>query len=213
MGIAWWGMAPRLPTWHEEELLRNDGYRFVAGVDEAGMGCLAGPIYAAAVIMPEGAELGIVRDSKTLSELQRERLIDDVKSSAVAWAVGRATWGEVDAINVRRAGALASRRAVEALGTTPDFVITDAFAIPGLSMRQKAIVKADLRVKTVAAASIIAKVERDREMALFETTYPGYGFAQHKGYGTKAHQEALRRLGPCPIHRMSYAPVKACSVR
>lgn len=202
-------MAPILPTWKEERALTAEGYRLIAGVDEAGMGCLAGPVYAAAVILPLGADIGIVRDSKTLSELQRERLINEVKSIAVAWAVGRATWEEVDDLNVRRAGALASRRSVEALATVPDFVISDAFHIKGLIMAQKAVVKADVLVKSVAAASVIAKVERDREMLLHDAKYPKYGFARHKGYGTKVHKEALARFGPCAIHRKTYAPVIA----
>jgi len=191
-------------------VLAAEGYRAIAGVDEAGMGCLAGPVYAAAIILPLKARLGIVRDSKTLSPLQRERLIDGLKSVAVAWAVGRATWEEVDEINVRRAGELASRRAVEALGIVPDFVITDAFPIAGLAMSQKAVIHGDILVKSVAAASVIAKVERDREMTMLEARYPGYGFARHKGYGTAAHLEALGRLGPCAIHRKTYAPVRAC---
>lgn len=202
-------MTPTLPTWSHEKALTAQGFHLIAGVDEAGMGCLAGPVYAAAVIFKvENAPEGI-RDSKTLSELQRERLIDDVKDVAVAWAVGRASWEEVDELNVRRAGALASRRAVEALTIIPDFVISDAFWISGLTMKQKAVVKADLHVKSVAAASIIAKVERDREMKMHDEKYPGYGFAQHKGYGTKMHQEALSRFGACEIHRKTYAPVRA----
>lgn len=204
-------MAPTLPTWTSEKALHDEGYRLIAGVDEAGMGCLAGPIYAAAVIFRPGTRLSGLRDSKTLSERQRDAAAEDVKRVALAWAVGRATWTEVDELNVRRAGELASRRAIEALATTPDFVITDAFRIQGLSMPQKPIVKADLHVKTVAAASVIAKTERDREMALLDVMYPGYGLAKHKGYGTKVHKEALVRLGPCPIHRMTYAPVAAAA--
>lgn len=200
-------MSPRNPTWHEERALVGDGFAFVAGVDEAGTGCLAGPVYAAAVILPMTSRLGLIRDSKTLSALQRGRLIDDIKRKASAWAVGRASWEEVDALNVRGAAALAMRRAVECLMVRPDFVISDAFPVPGLAMPQKAIVKADLKVKSVAAASVLAKVERDREMEELDRRHPGYGFAVHKGYGTAAHLAALRRLGPSGIHRKTFAPV------
>lgn len=202
-------MTPTLPTWSHEKALIAQGFCLIAGVDEAGMGCLAGPVYAAAVIFKPGETVEEVRDSKTLSELQRDRLIGMIKEKAIAWAVGRASWEEVDELNVRQAGVLASRRAVEALSTTPDFVISDAFHIAGLTMKQKAVVKADIHVKSVASASIIAKVERDKEMKMHDAKYPGYGFAQHKGYGTKMHQEALVRLGACEIHRKTYAPVRA----
>lgn len=187
----------------------EQGLKFVAGVDEAGMGCLAGPVYAAAVILPLDSRIGLIRDSKTLSELQRMRIIDEIKEKSIAWAVGRASWQEVDALNIRGAGALAMRRAVGGLWTPPEFVLTDAFKIPGLNIAQKNVVRGDLKVKSIAAASVIAKVERDKEMTMLDKKYPGYHFSKHKGYGTKVHKEALQKLGPCPAHRMTYAPIKA----
>jgi len=202
-------MSPvKKPTFLEERALLASGFKFIAGVDEAGMGCLAGPVYAAAVILPLNSRIGLIRDSKTLSVLQRESIIDEIKMKAVAWAVGRASWQEVDELNIRGAGALAMKRAVDGLGTTPDFILTDAFRIPDITLPQKNVIRGDLTVKSIAAASIIAKVDRDREMQILDGKYPGYGFAKHKGYGTKIHKEALERLGPSPVHRMSYAPVK-----
>ena len=200
--------AVPLPTFKEERALLARGFSIVAGVDEAGCGCWAGPVYAAAVILPFDSRIGLVRDSKTLSLEQRVRVAARVKEEAAAWAVGTATPEEIDALNIRRAGALAMRRAVEALALVPQFVIVDAFHVPGLAMPQKAVIQGDLRVKSVAAASVIAKVSRDVEMERLDAAHPGYGFARHKGYGTKEHQEALRTLGPSPIHRLSYAPVK-----
>jgi ribonuclease HII len=200
--------AVPLPTFKEERELLARGFTIVAGVDEAGCGCWAGPVYAAAVILPFDSRIGLVRDSKTLSLDQRVRVATRVKEEAAAWAVGTATPQEIDALNIRGAGVLAMRRAVEALAMAPQFVIVDAFRIPGLSMPQKAVIQGDLRVKSVAAASVIAKVERDLEMHRLDAEHPGYGFAHHKGYGTKEHQAALAKLGPSPIHRLSYAPVK-----
>ncbi|MBI4128127.1 MAG: ribonuclease HII [Parcubacteria group bacterium] len=203
-------VAVRLPTFHEERALLAAGFTIVAGVDEAGCGCWAGPVFAAAVILPFDSRIGLIRDSKTLSLTQRLRVVEDVKREAAAWAVGTASAAEVDSLNIRRAGALAMRRAVEGLAMAPQFVLIDAFAIPGLAIPSKNIVKGDLKIKSIAAASVIAKVARDQHMAEVDARFPGYGFAGHKGYGTRQHQEALRRLGPCAEHRMSYAPIKAC---
>ena len=200
------------PTFKEERDLLARGFSIVAGVDEAGCGCWAGPVYAAAVILPFDSRIGLVRDSKTLSLDQRTRVAARVKEEAAAWAVASASSQEVDALNIRRAGALAMKRAVEALAMRPEFVIVDAFRIPDLPMPQKAVVQGDLKVKSVAAASVLAKVARDLEMRRLDALYPGYGFAEHKGYGTKTHQAALAKLGPCAIHRQSYAPVKKLSV-
>lgn len=201
-------MAVKVPTFKEERDLLARGFMFVAGVDEAGCGCWAGPVCAGAVILPFDSRIGLVRDSKTLSLDQRERVATRIKEEAADWAVGWATHEEVDALNIRVAGALAMRRAIEALPTPPQFVLSDAFRIPGLTMPMKAIIRGDATVKSIAAASVIAKVARDIRMHELDAQYPGYGFAEHKGYGTKAHQEALARLGPSPIHRMSYAPLK-----
>ncbi len=202
-------MAPvQLPTFKEERALLAQGFTFVAGVDEAGCGCWAGPVYAAAVILPFDSGVGLIRDSKTLSLGQRLRVATEIKEEAMAWAVGTASAEEIDRLNIRGAGALAMRRAVEGLSTVPQFVLTDAFRIPNLPMPQKAVVRGDLTIKSVAAASVIAKVARDLEMDRLDVLHPGYGFARHKGYGTKEHQAALQSLGPSVIHRMSYAPLK-----
>ena len=184
------------------------GYSRIAGTDEVGMGCLAGPVFAAAVILPINSRIVLIRDSKLLSERQRFEVVEEIKEKATAWAVGHATVEEIDAINIRQAGALAMRRAVGALETSPDFILVDGFEIQGFSCPQKRIVKGDRLVKSIAAASIIAKVARDELMERYADEFPGYGFAQHKGYGTKIHREALRKLGPCPIHRRSYEPVR-----
>jgi len=204
--------AVTLPTFHEERELLARGFSIVAGADEAGCGCWAGPVYAAAVILPFDSRIGLVRDSKTLSLDQRRRVAARVKEEAAAWAVGTATPQEIDDLNIRRAGALAIRRAIEALPMVPQFVVVDAFHIPGLAMPQKAVLHGDARVKSIAAASVIAKVERDLEMHRLDALHPGYGFAHHKGYGTKEHQAALAKLGPSPIHRLSYAPIKKLTV-
>ena len=195
------------PTFCEERALLSEGYSIVAGVDEAGCGCWAGPVYAAAVILPFDSRIGLVRDSKTLSLDQRRRVAEDIKQKAAAWAVGTASAAEIDELNIRRAAALAMRRAVECLFMRPQFILVDAFKIPGLDLPQKNIIKGDMKVKSIAAASVICKVERDLHLNELDVRYPGYGFAAHKGYGTKVHQEALRRLGPCEEHRKTYAPI------
>lgn len=195
-------------TFTEERVLSALGFSLVAGVDEAGMGAWAGPVVAAAVILPRGVRLPLARDSKALSPNQRERCAADIRRRAVAWAVGLATHEEIDAINIRRAGLLAMRRAVEALVVRPDHLLLDAFRIPGFDIPQKGIVGGDRKVKCIAAASVIAKTHRDGLLCEFDAEFPGYGFAAHKGYGTAAHAAALEKMGPCPIHRMTYEPVK-----
>ncbi len=197
------------PTFSEERALIARGLSLIAGVDEAGCGCWAGPVFAAAVILPLDSRIGLVRDSKTLSLSQRERVVARVKEEATAWAVGTASAAEIDVLNIRGAGALAMKRAVEALAQRPEFVLTDAFNIPQLGIDQKNIIRGDSKVKSIAAASVVAKVARDLHLKELDEKYPGYGFATHKGYGTKMHQAALAKLGPCAEHRMSYAPVKA----
>ena len=205
-------VAVPLPTFKEERALLARGLTLVAGVDEAGSGSWAGPVYAAAVILPLDSRIGLIRDSKTLSPEQRERVAAQIREAATAWAVGTATAAEIDALNIRKAGALAMRRAIEALTVRPQFVLVDAFSLPGLDVKSRGIIKGDLKVKSIAAASVIAKVARDAHLAELDRAHPGYGFADHKGYGTTTHHDALSRLGPCPEHRMSYAPVKACMV-
>jgi len=202
-------VSPASPTFAEERALIAAGFKLIAGVDEAGCGCLAGPVYAAAVILPLNSRLSLIRDSKLLSDGQRSKLSVDIKQRCTAWAVGIATHQEIDELNIRRASALAMRRAVEGLTVKPEYVLSDAFVISGLNIPCKNIIHGDALIKSIAAASVIAKVARDLLMDELDRKYPGYGFAAHKGYGTKQHQEALRRLGPCEIHRKTYAPVKA----
>ena len=206
-------MAPvQLPTFKEERALLAQGFSIIAGVDEAGCGCWAGPVYAAAVILPFDSRIALIRDSKTLSLAQRQSVAASIKEEAMAWAVGTATAEEIDQLNIRVAGALAMKRAIEGLATVPQFVLTDAFRIPNLAIPQKAVIRGDLHIKSVAAASVIAKVERDIEMDRLDALHPGYGFARHKGYGTKEHQAALHSLGVSEIHRKSYAPIRALLV-
>ena len=187
--------------------LRADGVLHVAGVDEVGVGPLAGPVVAAAVVLPDDAALPGLDDSKRLSPRQREALDVEIRRQALAFAVAEATAEEIDRSNVLQASLLAMRRAVLALSVAPDHVLVDARTIPGISTAQTAIVGGDALDASIAAASVVAKVHRDGLMRAFDTRYPGYGFARHKGYPTPPHLDALRRLGPCPLHRRSYAPV------
>jgi ribonuclease HII len=200
------------PTFDEEKTLNEAGFSFIAGVDEAGCGCWAGPVFAAAVILPLGWEGALLRDSKMMSARQREKSAESIRVGAVAWSVASASVEEIDALNIRRAAGLAQRRALESLSVPADFVLVDAFKIPEATVPQKNIIRGDALVASIAAASILAKTERDRVICGLAREYPGYGFENHKGYGTKEHQSAIKKLGPCPIHRKSYAPVKACSV-
>jgi len=189
--------------------LQLAGLRLVAGVDEVGVGPLAGPVVAAAVILPPDAELPGLDDSKRLSAAARERLARAVREAALALGIGEASPAEVDAWNVYRAGLEAMRRAVLALGVVPDHCLVDARRIPGLSCPQTPLVHGDAREGAIAAASVVAKVHRDALLCQLDGEWPGYGFAEHKGYPTPAHLEALRRLGPSPVHRVSFAPVAA----
>lgn len=180
----------------------------VAGVDEAGRGPLAGPVVAAAVILDPDRSIEGLMDSKKLTESQREVLFDEIKASALCWAVGRAEVSEIDEINILQASLLAMRRAVEALDPGPDVALVDGNHLPQLNCSGQAIIKGDSKVPAISAASIIAKVTRDREMLELDRQYPGYGLAKHKGYPTKVHMQALVELGVTPIHRRSYGPVK-----
>jgi ribonuclease HII len=201
-------VAVPVPTFKLERELIASGFQLLAGVDEAGCGCWAGPVYAAAVILPLDSRIGLIRDSKRLSLEQRTRVIVDIKRKATAWAVGTASHEEVDRLNIRQAAFLAMRRALASLAVQPHMVLSDGFMIPELSIPCRRVVGGDRLIKSIAAASIIAKVERDLEMERLDQAYPGYGFSDHKGYGTKQHQQALKKLGASPIHRMSYKPLK-----
>ncbi len=177
---------------------------YLAGVDEAGRGPLAGPVVAAAVILPEGAEIDGINDSKKLSEKKREALFDVIKDKALAYAVCMAGAERIDEINILRATMEAMRGAVEKLGLKPDYVIVDGNRMPELTVPGEAVVKGDSKSMAIAAASVLAKVTRDRYMREAARKFPGYGFEKHKGYGTKAHYEAIERLGVCGIHRRTF---------
>lgn len=187
-----------------ERVLWKSGIQAVAGVDEVGIGPLAGPVVAAAVIFPPGSELAGVDDSKQLEPEQRVKLAAAIRQSATAIGVGLAEVSEIDHLNIYHAALLAMRRAIEALPLKPEHLLIDARVIPGISIPQNSFNKGDGINFSIAAASIIAKTHRDRLMQELEKKYPGYGFAQHKGYGTSEHQNAIRGLGPCPIHRLSF---------
>lgn len=180
----------------------------VAGVDEAGRGPLAGPVIAGAVILDPSRPIDGLRDSKRLTARRRERLYEEISERALAWAVGRAEVDEIDRINILQASLLAMQRAVQALMPAPEHVLVDGNRCPEFACPAQAIIKGDDKVAAISAASIMAKVTRDREMVDMDRAFPGYGLAQHKGYPSKAHMEALETLGITPIHRRSYAPVR-----
>jgi ribonuclease HII len=179
----------------------------IAGVDEVGRGPLAGDVVAAAVILPEDCHLPGLNDSKLLSERKRESLFEQICKTAISWSIARATVPEIDELNILQASLLAMTRAVQALDVTPDFVYVDGNRCPRWQYPSEAVVKGDSRILAIAAASILAKVTRDRELVALDTRYPGYGLAQHKGYPTAAHLQALQELGVTPVHRRSFAPV------
>ncbi|MEE2961527.1 MAG: ribonuclease HII [Myxococcota bacterium] len=191
----------------EEQLLKGGCY-LVAGVDEAGAGPLAGPVVAAAVILPVETSILGIDDSKCLTERVRGQLAERIKEKSVAWATGSCSPGEIDEINIYQASRVAMSRAVQALTVVPEILLVDARTIPDSTIRQKAIIKGDSNVRAIAAASIIAKTTRDNAMTNYAVEFPGYGFERHKGYGTRFHLEALKKLGPCRIHRGTFSPVK-----
>jgi ribonuclease HII len=180
----------------------------VAGVDEAGRGPLAGPVVAGAVILDPRKSIDGLQDSKRLTAARREVLYEEIREKAMAWAVASADVGEIDRINILQATMLAMQRAVAALQPAAEYALIDGNRCPVLACPAEAIVKGDSRVPAISAASIMAKVTRDREMLSLDLQYPGYGLARHKGYPSKAHIEALETLGVTPIHRRSYAPVR-----
>ena len=191
-----------------ERALAERGRVTIAGVDEAGLGPLAGPVVAAAVVLGDAAGIVSIDDSKKLDEKKRLLLEPRIRERAAAFAIGMASVAEVDQWNVHQAGLLAMRRAVEGLAIRPDHVLVDARRIPGINMEQSAHIRGDSLSLSIAAASILAKVHRDHLMDELDRQYPGYGLARHKGYGTAEHQEALRRLGASPVHRLSYQAVR-----
>ncbi len=180
----------------------------LAGVDEVGRGPLAGPVVAAAVILDPERPIEGLRDSKKLTERRREVLAEQIRERALAWSLGRAEVHEIDEINILQASLLAMQRAVAGLSVVPELVLVDGNRCPQLDYPSQAVIKGDALVPAISAASIIAKVSRDREMIELDSSYPGYGLAKHKGYPSKAHLEALQALGVTPVHRRSYAPVR-----
>jgi len=200
-------MGPSRPSRRFESAWRRKGCAVIAGVDEAGRGCLAGPVTAAALILPARPPRGI-DDSKRLRPREREALFRALETSGARFAWACAEPEEIDRLNIRQASFLAMRRALAALSEPPSAVLVDGFPIPRLTLPQQALVRGDSRCLSIAAASIVAKVARDRLMVELDGRYPAYGLAQHKGYPTAAHLQALRRHGPSPIHRRTFAPVR-----
>jgi len=200
-----------MPSFIEEELLAAQGYRLIAGVDEVGRGALAGPVVAAAVILPLDLDepwLAEVNDSKQLTPAKRELLFQHIHETAVAIGIGATPHDLVDKKGIVSATRLAMKEAVEQLSPPAESLLIDYMRLPEVSLPQKGITNGDSLCLSIACASIIAKVTRDRLMVLFDRAYPGYGLARHKGYGTSQHFACLSRLGPCPIHRQSFRPVR-----
>lgn len=208
------------PHLDHERRLRAAGYEIIAGVDEAGRGAWAGPLIAAAVVLPpvedDGArllaQLAGVRDSKLLDHRRRLRLLATIHDLAAGIGVGRVAADELDRLGLGEANRVAWRRAIAALPHAPDFLLLDAFRLPDHPTPQQPLVRGDRACLSIAAASIVAKVTRDLELCALDERYPGYGFARHKGYGTASHQTALRERGSCPEHRHSFAPLRALAV-
>jgi ribonuclease HII len=201
----------QFPNLDEEDKLKSQGYELIAGIDEVGRGALAGPVVAGAVILPHPTNLpwfGLVRDSKELNYRKRESLFDLINREAIAVGIGIVPPQVIDSINILRATRLAMMQAVEKLPKQPTFLLIDRVTLSQCPIPQRGITRGDKLCLSIACASIIAKVTRDRMMEELDIMYPGYGFAQHKGYGTRKHIFCLRKLGPSPVHRLYFAPVK-----
>ncbi|TMC12924.1 MAG: ribonuclease HII [Chloroflexi bacterium] len=199
----------RPQLWASERTAREMGYQMVAGIDEVGLGPLAGPAVAAAVVLPIGLRLPGLDDSKKMRPADRERVAAAIRRHAVAFGLGLVGPEVIDGEGLIRARQLAMRRAVENLPLPPEYLLVDAWDVPDLAVPQMCVIKGDSVCASIMAASVVAKVHRDNLMIEYDRQYPGYGFAVHKGYATRAHQDALRTLGPSPIHRMSWAPIRA----
>lgn len=194
-----------LPDFSYEREAREKGYKYICGVDEAGRGPLAGPVCAAAVILPDGIEIEGLNDSKKISEKKREALYDVIIEKAAAYAVAYGTLEEIEEYNILNATYLAMNRAMEALSVKPDFALIDGNRVPaGIQVPCETVVKGDAKSASIAAASILAKVTRDRLLLEYDKKYPNYNFKKHKGYGTKEHYEAIRQYGVCEVHRLSF---------
>lgn len=199
----------RPQLWASERLAKALGFQFVAGVDEVGLGPLAGPAVAAAVVLPMQARLRGLDDSKALTHEQRVRLDRQIRRQAVALGLHEISPRVIDEQGLHRARQLAMAGAVQALGVPVEYLLIDAWDVPDLLLPQLAMIKGDALCASIMAASIVAKVHRDRMMVDYDRQFPGYGFAEHKGYATAEHRAALRRLGPSPIHRMTWRPIRA----
>ncbi|MBR6502373.1 MAG: ribonuclease HII [Clostridia bacterium] len=194
-----------MPDFSYEKETQNKGYKFVCGVDEAGRGPLAGPVCAAAVILPDDCEIEGLNDSKKISEKKRELLYDVIIEKAIAYSIAYGTLEEIEKYNILEATYIAMNRAIEGLETNADFALIDGNRVPkGISIPCETVVKGDSKSYSIAAASILAKVTRDRLMLEYDKKYPEYLFSSHKGYGTKAHYEAIKQHGVCEIHRLSF---------
>lgn len=205
--------VPLMPDFAIENQLQSEGFYPVAGIDEAGRGPLAGPVVAAAVILPEGFEADGLNDSKKLSPARREKLhaLITAEGSGVVWGLARVEPEDIDSINILKATHRAMALAAQSLGVIPSMTLIDGLPVTGFPYPFRAVVKGDLKSMSIAAASILAKVDRDRIMLEYAKIYPQYGFERHKGYGTKFHLESLKNYGPCEIHRQSFAPVAQCA--
>lgn len=194
-----------MPDFEYEKNALKNGYKFICGVDEAGRGPLAGPVCAAAVILPVDCEIEGLNDSKKLSEKKRELLFDVITENAIAYSIAYGTLEEIEKYNILEATYLAMNRAIEGLSQKPDFALIDGNRIPkGISVPCETVIKGDMKSCSIAAASILAKVTRDRLMIEYAQKYPQYNFQKHKGYGTKEHYEAIKQYGVCEIHRLSF---------
>lgn len=190
--------------WTLENEIYGEGYTLLCGVDEAGRGPLAGPVYAAAVILPRGLVIEGLDDSKKLTERKREALFDPIREQAIAYGIASASVEEIESLNILNATFLAMNRAIEKLGPAPELALIDGNRNTGITFPSRCVVKGDAKCADIAAASVLAKVSRDRYMLEMAEQYPQYRFEQHKGYGTKLHYDMLREYGPSPIHRMSF---------
>ncbi len=193
-----------MPDYSIEQELHSKGFTYVCGVDEAGRGPLCGPVFAAACILPDGLVIDGLNDSKKLTEKKREKLFDIIRSEAVAYCIASASIEEIDELNILEADLLAMRRAIDGLAVKADFAIIDGNVARDFNIPAEAVVKGDAKSMSIAAASVLAKVARDRICLELDREYPQYGIAKHKGYGTKAHMDALREHGPSPIHRKKF---------
>ena len=191
-------------NWDIENQVKNEGYSIICGCDEAGRGPLAGPVFAAAVILPHGIEISGLNDSKKLTEKQRDKLFDEIISLAVDYAIASASVEEIEKINILNASMLAMKRAIESLKTRPEYALIDGNIARGFEIDARPVIKGDALSPSIAAASILAKVSRDRHCMEMDKEYPEYGFAKHKGYATKDHREAVLKHGASPVHRKSF---------